>query len=114
MSTDDAERRLRELEEQVKAEQASRTLRGDQRLARVQEKPVGIRTPDVGPERRDRKRPGLLSGWPRKALLIGGIVVAGAVTLWLVGKVVQIALYVGAVAAVGTAIWWYFFRKKKK
>jgi len=31
-----------------------------------------------------------------------------------VGKVVQIALYVGAVASVGTAIWWYFFRKKKK
>ena len=72
MSSDDAERRLRELEEQVRAEQASRTLKGDQRLARVREEPAVARTsrPEIQPQGGEAPKPGLLSGWPKKALIM--------------------------------------------
>jgi len=59
------------------------------------------------------KRGGLLSTWKGKLLVVGGAVVAGAVTLWVLEKVFQVALYVGVAGAVVLAGWWLFFRKKK-
>jgi hypothetical protein len=105
----DTEQRLKELEAEVLAERARARP-----AAPLSTRPVA---PAVEPP--PEKRPGFFGrmfgrlSWKSKLLIIGGVVVAGVLTLWLVWKLVKIALYVGAAAAVVGAIWWLFFRKKK-
>jgi hypothetical protein len=107
----DAERRLKELEEQVRAERAARVGREQAALTRARPTtPQPVPGVDVAPAPRKAR---FFTTWKRKLALIGGIVVAGALTLWVLEKLFRIALYVGAAAAIAFGVWWLLFRKKK-
>jgi hypothetical protein len=108
----DAERRLKELEAQVRAERATHLKEQAAMVRASAPSPVPVK-PDAATARPKHRLRNLLGTWKGRLLLVGGVLVAGAVTLWVVEKLFKIALYVGAAAAVAFAIWWLVFRKKK-
>src|SRR5262245_38278249 len=111
----DPERRLRELEAQVRAERAARLEREQVAMARARPAPAPTDAklpPAAEPQAPRKGLRGYFSTFKRKAMLVAGVLVAGALTLWVLEKVFRIALYVGAAAAVAFAVWWFLFRKK--
>lgn len=107
------EERLRELEAEVIA-------------ARAKNAPAPANTPPVAPAAvvatparasmvpADAPKKGLLRSWKTKVLVAGGVILAGAIALWVVGKLVKLALYVGIAAAVVGFFWWLTRKKKAK
>jgi len=110
----DAERRLKELEEQVRSERASGSLRESESLIRARQAAANATAAanrfEV-PANKPAKKSKL--SWKTKLLLAGGAVLAGAVVLWVTWKIVKIAFYLGLAAAVAFGVWYVFFRKKK-
>jgi hypothetical protein len=107
------EERLRELEAEVIA-------------ARAKNAPAPASKPPVAPAPVvampakasmapvDAPKKGFLRSWKSKALVVGGVILAGAIALWVVGKLVKLALYVGIAAAVVGFFWWLTRKKKAK
>ena len=120
MPTDtEVEEKLRKLEAEVRATRAANppprpAEPAAPAPARVAPAPMRA----VAPEPRSEKKPGFLArwwggkSWKTKLLLLGGAVLGGAITLWIAGKILRLALYLGVAAAIAYGVWWVLRKRK--
>ena len=121
MPTDtEVEQRMRELEAEVRATRAAAPPPPPSPQLPRAAAPLATRPQPVSMGVSIEKKQGFFARffsrqtWKTKLVLVGGLVLAGFVTVWIVGKVVKLALYAGVVIAIGFGAWWLWQKMKKR